>query len=99
MIDHGHLSTQQVRKIIHARAAEAGYTGVATHDLRRFLVSTLLQTNDIALVAKVVGHKNPATTAGYDRRPLQHQRDAIASLRLPQLDQVLGTSPGATPPP
>jgi integrase/recombinase XerD len=99
MLDHGGLSTQQVRKIVHARAGEAGYTGVATHDLRRFLVSSLLQTNDIALVAKVVGHKNPATTAGYDRRPLQHQRDAVASLRLPQLDHILGTSTDATPSP
>jgi integrase len=93
LVDRGSLSTQQVRKIIHARAAEAGYTGVATHDLRRFLVSSLLETNDISLVAKVVGHKNPTTTAGYDRRPLQHQRDAVASLCLPQLDELLGSKP------
>lgn len=97
MVDHGVMSTQQVRKIIHARATEAGYAAVSTHDLRRFLVSSLLETNDISLVAKVVGHKNPATTAGYDRRPLQHQRDAVASLRLPQLDHILGTSTDATP--
>ena len=97
LLDHGAMSTQQVRKIIHARATEAGYTGVATHDLRRFLVSSLLETNDISLVAKVVGHKNPATTAGYDRRPLQHQRDAVASLRLPQLDHVRGARTDATP--
>ena len=98
LVDHGNLSTQQVRKVVHRRATEAGYTDIATHDLRRFLVSSLLETNDISLVAKVVGHKNPATTAGYDRRPLQHQREAVASLRLPQLDEVLGTTPDATPP-
>lgn len=69
--DHGELSTQQIRKIVHARTQEAGYDGVAPHDLRRFLISSLLETNDLALVARVVGHKNPATTAGYDRRPLK----------------------------
>jgi integrase len=89
LIEHGNMSTQQVRKVVKGRAAEAGCEGVATHDLRRFLVSSLLQTNDLSLVAKVVGHKNPATTAGYDRRPLQHQRDAVASLHLPKLDELL----------
>lgn len=89
LLDHGELSTQQIRKIVHARTEEAGYEGVAPHDLRRFLVSTLLETTDLALVARVVGHKNPATTAGYDRRPLRHQREAVASLELPRIDVQL----------
>lgn len=85
LVDHGRLSTHQARKAITARAAQAGFDGVALHDLRRFLISNLLDHVDVTLVAKVVGHKNPATTAGYDRRPLARQRDAVATLDLPSL--------------
>ncbi|GAA1240777.1 tyrosine-type recombinase/integrase [Oryzihumus leptocrescens] len=85
LLEHGALSTHQARKIIRARALEAGYDGVGAHDLRRFVISTLLETTDLALVAKVVGHTNPATTASYDRRPLARQRAAVETLVLPRL--------------
>jgi integrase len=93
MIDHGPLSTHQARKIVRKRAAEAGYPTVAPHDLRRFLISTLVERVDLALAARVVGHKNPATTAGYDRRPLARQRDAVASLTFPPAASLLGHMP------
>ena len=86
LIDRGELSTHQARKIVRARAAEAGHHGIALHDLRRFVITTLLDRGvDLALVAKVVGHKDPTTTAGYDRRPAQQQRDAVALIHLPRL--------------
>jgi integrase len=84
---HGAMSTHQVWKIVRRRAALAGLVGITPHDLRRFVVTTLLENGfDIALVAKTVGHKNPTTTAGYDRRPGQRQRDAVAQIRLPSLE-------------
>ncbi len=47
-------------------------------------MSTLLdQGVDLALVARIVGHSNPAITATYDRLPDSRCRDAVASLNLP----------------
>jgi integrase len=89
LLEHGELSTHQVRKIVKARAAEAGREAT-THDLRRFVVGALLDHHDVALVAKVVGHRDPRTTAGYDHRPKARQRDAVAGLRLPKLPGGLG---------
>jgi integrase len=78
------LSTHQARKVIRRRAAEAGYPHVALHDLRRFVITTLLEQGvDISLVAKIVGHKNLTTTAGYDIRGEAEQRQAITTITLP----------------
>lgn len=85
MLEHGGLSTHQAWKVVRRRAEEAGYPGITPHDLRRFVISTLLEHVDVALVAQVVGHRNPATTAGYDRRPQARQREAVATLQLPAL--------------
>src|SRR5690606_11841935 len=42
---------------------------VATHDLRRTFVCDALDSGaDLSVVSQLVGHTNPATTAGYDRR-------------------------------
>lgn len=78
------MSAHQVWKIVKRRSEEAGLVGVTPHDLRRFVVSSLLDsTRDLALVARVVGHSNPATTAGYDRRPDAASRAAVNTLQLP----------------
>ena len=92
LLEHGPLSTHQARKVIRSRALEAGIDGIALHDLRRFLISALLEKVDVTLVAAVVGHRDPATTAGYDRRPLRHQREAVASLALPTLESLRATT-------
>lgn len=94
MVDHGRLSAYQIRKIVRRRAAEAGLGTVTSHDLRRFVVSTLLEHGvDLTLTARVVGHKNPNTTAGYDRRPAAHQRAAIERIHLPRVDLAAPTDP------
>lgn len=85
MPEHGALSSHQIWKIVKRRAAETGLGNVTTHDLRRFMISTLLTSTDIALVSTIAGHAKTATTAAYDRRPEQMQRDAIATLQLPPL--------------
>lgn len=86
LLEHGELSVHQARRVVRRRAAEAGHAGIGLHDLRRFVISTLLERGvDIALVAKVVGHQNPTTTAGYDTRGERHLRDAVARIDLPRL--------------
>lgn len=79
------LSHLQIWKIVKRRSALAGLNGnpgVAPHDLRRFAISALLQSNDLALVARIVGHRSPVTTATYDRRPIEQAKAAVASLSL-----------------
>lgn len=84
LIDHGPMSTHQVWKLVNRHAEVAELPGTTVHDLRRFVITTLLDNGyDIALVAKTVGHAHPTTTAGYDKRPGQRQRDAIAAINLP----------------
>jgi integrase len=86
---HGRrLGYHQAWKIVKTRAAQAGLPGIAPHDMRRFVVSTLLRHVDLVLVAKVVGHKSPTTTARYDRRPAEEARDAVATLHLPSLGDL-----------
>lgn len=79
------LSPHQIWKVLGKRAEESGVGHLTPHDMRRYLVSTLLdQGVDLSLVARIVGHSNPATTATYDRRPDSRCRDAVASLNLPK---------------
>lgn len=73
-----HLSAHQVWKMVHERARQAGLPAtVSTHDFRRFAVSHLLETTDLVLVSRIVGHKSPETTARYDRRPDIRAREAV----------------------
>lgn len=78
------LSAHQFWKMFRSRCAQAGLPAtVTTHDLRRYTVSQLLSTTDLPLVARVVGHQSPSTTAAYDRRPDELCRDAVNTLPLP----------------
>ncbi|WP_147463403.1 tyrosine-type recombinase/integrase [Cellulomonas triticagri] len=86
LFDRGALSDHQMWKVLTERARQAGLGRVTPHDMRRFLISNLLETVDVTLLARVVGHKRPSTTAQYDRRPAAKQRDAVATLSLPMID-------------
>ncbi len=57
---------------------------MAPHDLGRYVVSTLLTTHDLALVSRIVGHSDPVTTMGYDMRPAEQMRAAVATIKLPE---------------
>lgn len=96
LANHGALSDHQIWKIVRARAAEAGFPDLAPHDFRRFFISNLLNTTDVVLVSRIVGHTRPTTTAKYDKRPEVQQRDAVATLHLPSLSTLCGqgTHPG-----
>lgn len=92
LLEHGALSDHQIWKIVRTRAAAAGFARIAPHDLRRFFISQLLTTTDLVLVTRIVGHSRPATTARYDRRPAQMQRDAVATVELPMPAPPIATS-------
>ena len=89
MAEHGALSTFQVWKIVRDCAAAAGLQGITPHDLRRYLVSNLLDKFDLVLVADIAGHRNTQTTSLYDRRPDETKREAVATVPLPALGQIL----------
>ena len=63
------LTPAAVRGILRRRCAEAGIDLANPHDLRRTMISRLLDAGlDIAAVARIAGHASVQTTARYDRR-------------------------------
>ena len=65
------------------RAAEAGIE-CSPHDLRRSFVSMALDGGaDLAMVQRLAGHANPATTARYDRRGEKAEKQAVAMVPVP----------------
>jgi integrase len=91
LVERGALSEHQMWKILTQRAQQAGLGRVTPHDMRRFLISNLLETVDVTLLARIVGHKRPSTTARYDRRPDAEARRAVATLSLPAIDLTVRT--------
>jgi site-specific recombinase XerD len=63
------ISTTALDQILCKRCAEAKVMDLDWHDLRRSVVSNLLDAGaDITTVAGIVGHSSVTTTARYDRR-------------------------------
>lgn len=78
------MSSHQFWKRVKIRAAQAGVvSAVSPHDFRRWYVTSLLDAgNDIFTVMRAVGHRQPATTQKYDRRPVERLRSVIDSLEV-----------------
>lgn len=82
-----HLSTSTVAQIVARRFGD----DVAPHDLRRTFTGDLLDNNvDIATVSKLLGHRNPVTTMGYDRRSSATRRAAVGGLRYQHETPAVG---------
>ena len=64
--------------------AQAGNARAAPHDLRRrFVSSALAAGTDLDRVQRLAGHRNPATSERYDRRPEDALRETAALGHVP----------------
>lgn len=80
------MTDQAVRVILEKRGREAGIADFSPHDLRRTMITGLLDAGaDIATVQKLAGHADPATTARYDRRGEESKQQAAALLDIPHV--------------
>lgn len=78
------LTDQGVYVILHRRAEGAGVDAFSPHDLRRTYAGDLLDAGaDLVTVQKLMGHSDPRTTAGYDRRGERVKREAAGRLYVP----------------
>lgn len=77
------MNDQTVHDVVAKLARRAGIPKLTPHDFRRTVIGDLLEHVDLATVARVVGHSNPATTASYDRRPERTRRRAFELLHVP----------------
>lgn len=74
------MSPSAVAKVVHKHFGSK----VSPHDLRRTAVGDLLDAGaDLSVVARIVGHTNPAVTAQYDRRGMNALRTAVDRLHVP----------------
>jgi len=78
-----YMSNISVWQMLKKRGEKAGLQPFTPHDLRRTFISDMLSLTDLATVSRLAGHEDPATTAGYDRRPIQHTIDAATLMHIP----------------
>ena len=80
----GALTAQAIYNMLLKRAQEAGIENFSPHDLRRTFISHLLAAGaDLATVSKLAGHANIQTTARYQRKPVEANREAAELLHVP----------------
>jgi integrase/recombinase XerD len=78
------LTDQAIYYILGERRQQAGVAPFTPHDLRRTFAGDLLDAGaDLVTAQKLMGHSNPSTTAGYDRRSEKAKRKAVAALSVP----------------
>lgn len=77
------LDCAAVRFILLRRAEEAGVPPFSPHDIRRTTATHLLEKGvDLAIIQKMLGHKNISTTIVYDRRGEKAKNSAAKVLRI-----------------
>ena len=75
------LSPSGMWEVIVRRALGVGVKNVTPHDFRRTYASTLFDMGvDPVTVQKLMGHDDPKTTAGYDRRGNERKIEAAEAL-------------------
>jgi len=85
-----HMTDQAVYAILKRRAEQALLDAFSPHDMRRTYAGNLLDAGaDLAIVQKLMGHSDPGTTAGYDRRSARVQKDAVERLSIPIIPDIV----------
>ncbi len=85
-----HMTDQAVYAIFKRRAEQALLDSFSPHDMRRTYAGNLLDAGaDLAIVQKLMGHSDPGTTAGYDRRSARVQKDAVERLSIPVIPDIV----------
>ena len=79
----GPMTAQALYNLLAKRGHAAGVKEFSPHDLRRTFCSDALEAGgDIAIVSKMMGHANIATTGRYDRRPELKKRQTASLLHF-----------------
>lgn len=77
------ISAQTIYNIIDNRSKQAGLEKCSPHDLRRTLVTHLLDLGtDLNTVRQIIGHENINTTVRYDRRDELIRNKIIINLSI-----------------
>ena len=85
-----HMTDQAIYGILKRRANQAAIDAFSPHDMRRTFAGNLLDAGiDLVTVQKLMGHSDPATTAGYDRRSEQVKKDAVDRLNIPVITEIV----------
>ena len=86
LTQHGRVALRRCSDVPYTLTTFARLAGVApftAHDLRRTLISDLLdQGMDIGQIRDLVGHESITTTAGYDRRGLDAAAQEMRRIRV-----------------
>ncbi len=78
------LAAQAIAIICASRAVEAGVAPFTPQDLRRTLISGMLDAGaDMAIVQSLAGHEHLVTTSRYDRRGEEAKQRAVELVHVP----------------
>ncbi|MEH6473651.1 MAG: site-specific integrase [Halopseudomonas sp.] len=77
------LTPRAIQIICEGLRVVAGVNPFTPHDFRGSFITRMLEEgHDLSMVASLVGHSNPETTAGYDRRGEEKRAEVFRSLRI-----------------
>ncbi|MGD2164367.1 MAG: site-specific integrase [Anaerolineae bacterium] len=74
------MTPQAAYNILKKRAEETGIPSVSPHDLRRTALSNLIDRTDLSTAQRIAGHADSRTTARYDRRGREVDREGAVAM-------------------